>query len=131
MALEAIGIRAKLAPEKQHRLYAISCNNLANLYKDMGQFEKAAALYIEAKDIRAKIKPEKLHASYAETTNALAGLYYQMGEPEKAEALYFEVKKIRENNNGTQSFEYAQILNNLSLLYLDGHMIDKAEPLAF
>ena len=131
LALEAIAIRAKIAPEKQNRLYAISCNNLANLYKDMGQFEKAATLYIEAKDIRAKLKPERQHALYAETTNALAGLYYQMGEPEKAETLYFEVKKIREDISGTNSSEYAQVLNNIALLYLDGHMLDKAEPLAF
>src|SRR3982750_1749690 len=36
-------------------IYAAICNNLASLYDDVGQYEKAELLYLEAIQIREKV----------------------------------------------------------------------------
>src|SRR4051795_4246580 len=40
--------------------YAVTCNNLANLYRNMGQYKKAEPLFLEAKQIQEKVVG-KLH----------------------------------------------------------------------
>ncbi|MBK6859700.1 MAG: tetratricopeptide repeat protein [Saprospiraceae bacterium] len=51
--LEAKAIREK-AIGKEHPDYVWSLNNLALLYKDIGNYQKAEPLYLEAKAISEK-----------------------------------------------------------------------------
>jgi tetratricopeptide (TPR) repeat protein len=121
-------IREKLKPEKKHPQFAITCNNLGNIYRDLGQFEKSESLYLQAKEIRAEFEPLREHPFYAGSCNILADLYSYMNEYAKAEQLYIEAKNINSKNDDRKA--YAQSCNNLAILYLDKGEFKKAETLA-
>jgi tetratricopeptide (TPR) repeat protein len=71
--LEAKSIREKVLG-KEHPDYAASLNNLANLYRDKGDYDKAEPLYLEAKSIREKVLGKE-HPDYATSMDNLAILY--------------------------------------------------------
>ena len=108
--------------------YAGICHNLALLYYDIGQYEKAEPLYLEAKQIREKVLG-KLHPDYARSCNNLAILYEEMGQYQKAESLYLEAKQIREKVLGKLNLEYANSCNNLASPYYRMGQYEKAEAL--
>ncbi|MBU3955888.1 CHAT domain-containing protein, partial [bacterium] len=101
---------------EKHPDYTISLNNLACLYKDMGNYTAAEPLFLEAKNIRKEILGEK-HPSYAISLNSLATLYMAMGNYTAAEPLYLESKNIRKEVLGEKHPSYATSLNNLAQLY--------------
>jgi len=49
---------------KKHPVYAITLNNLAATYMNMGNYAAAEPLFLEAKDIRKEVLGEK-HPDYA------------------------------------------------------------------
>ena len=51
-----------------------------------------------------------------------------MGQYNQAELFYIEVKQIREKVIGKESIDYAQVCNNLGILYTDMGQYSKAEP---
>jgi tetratricopeptide (TPR) repeat protein len=103
---EALRVRQKvLGP--QNRDTARSLNNLAALYKEMGEYAKAESLYsatririlrcVRTTLLRVDVKllgPE--HRSMAGILNNLAELYKDLGEYAKAEPLYQEALRIRQ-----------------------------------
>ncbi|MBL7822655.1 MAG: CHAT domain-containing protein [Saprospiraceae bacterium] len=113
---------------KKNLDYANSLNNLAVLYRVMGQFEKAEPLYLEYKDI-VENALGKEHPDYAWTLNNMANLYWYMGQYEKAEQLYLESKDIMKKVLGKEHPDYARSLNNLANLYMDMGQFEKAELL--
>jgi len=119
-------LEAKLGPE--HPDVATSLNNLAGLYKSMGDYEKALPLYKRALDIREKVLGTQ-HPSVATTLNNLAGLYKSMGDYEKALPLYQRALDIREKVLGTQHPFVATTLNNLAGLYYHTERYEEALPL--
>lgn len=74
---------------KEHPDYALSLDNLANLYKKTGAYTKAEPLYQEAKDIREK-SLGKEHPEYTVSVNNLAVYYTDKGHYAKAKSLYLE-----------------------------------------
>ena len=105
-----------------------SLNNLANLYKDMGQYAKAEPLYQRSLKIReSKLGPD--HPDVATSLNNLAALYADMGQYAKAEPLYQRSLKISESKLGPDHPDVATSLNNLASLYKDMGQYAKAEPL--
>ena len=125
--LESKVIRGKVQG-REHPDYAVTLNNLALLYRIMGQYDKAEPLYLEAKAIREKALGRE-HPDYASTLNGLAVLYQEMAQLDKAEPLYLESKAIREKALGREHPDYATSLNNLAALYQRMGYYDKAEPL--
>ena len=107
---------------------AVCSYNLANLYADIGQYNKAEPLYLESKQIREKLF-EKQHRDYANSCNSLANLYQNMGQYDKAETLYMESKQIREKLFGKEHRDYAASCHNLASLYNSTGKYSKAEPL--
>ncbi|MDO8368262.1 MAG: tetratricopeptide repeat protein, partial [Saprospiraceae bacterium] len=103
-------------------------NNLALLFIDMSNYEKAEPLFIESKDIRSRTLGKE-HPDYATSLNNLAILYNEMSNYEKAEPLYLEAKDIREKILGKEHPDYAGSLNNLAILYWNMGNYEKAEPL--
>ena len=93
---ESLLIETKTIVEKalgtDHPTYALSCNNLAILYYNMGIYKKAEPLYIEAKTIRENVLG-KNHSDYAISCNNLALLYQSMGNYQKAEPLIIEANQ--------------------------------------
>jgi CHAT domain-containing protein len=79
---------------KAHPGYADALNNLALLYSDWGQYEKAEPLYIEAKSIREKALG-KAHIDYADALNNIALLYWLTEKPLKVDSFFKEALAIK------------------------------------
>ena len=84
-------LEAELGPE--HPSVATSLNNLAGLYRHMGDYDKALPLFQRALDIREKVLGPQ-HPDVATSLNNLALLYRHMGDYDKALPLYQKIEKI-------------------------------------
>ncbi|WP_149988949.1 tetratricopeptide repeat protein, partial [Microcystis aeruginosa] len=78
LSQQALKIRGK-SLGTDHPDYATSLNNLAVLYKSMGQYEQALPLHQQALEIRGKSLGTD-HPDYATSLNNLAVLYKSMGQ---------------------------------------------------
>ena len=107
----------------------MSCTTLANIYTQLGQYEKAEKLYLEVKAIREEVL-KKDHPLYASSCNVLADFYYQSGEYQKAEPLYLEAREIRSHQPDKNNFDYGETCNSLGNLYLSTGELKKAESFA-
>lgn len=96
--------------------YASSLNNLAYMYENMAQYQKAKPLYIQATEIRKALLDEN-HPNYALSLNNLASLYVSMGEYENAKSLFLQALAITKKISGDYSLDYAVALSNLGNLY--------------
>ena len=103
-------------------------NKLANLYRDIGSYEKAEPLYWEALEIREKTLGKK-HLEYALNLQSLANLYQEMGLYEKAVQFHLEAKSIKENILGKEHHAYVGSLSDLADVYFKMGNYEKAEPL--
>ncbi len=126
---EALQIREKaLGPE--HPDVALSLNNLAALYDDQGQYEKAEPLFnAHSPSMRLKPSGRNNHPAVATSLNNLASHYGDQGQYEKAEPLYQRSLAIREKALGPDHPDVAISLNNLAMLYNTQGQYEKAEPL--
>jgi tetratricopeptide (TPR) repeat protein len=119
-------LEAELGPKNSS--FATSLNNLALLYKNIGDYDKALPLSQRALEIREKMLGPQ-HPDVASTLNNLALLYQDMGAYDKALPLSQRALEIREKVMGPQHPDVASTLNNLALLYQDMGAYDKALPL--
>ncbi|PAV12059.1 hypothetical protein ASJ81_07905 [Methanosarcina spelaei] len=120
-------LEAKLGPENPS--VATALNNLAGLYKRMGEYEKALQLYQRTLDIREKTLGSQ-HPDFATTLNNFAELYRQMGEYEKALSLYQKALEIDEKVLGPYHPSVATTIDNLALLYRQMGEYEKALQLS-
>src|SRR5204862_549164 len=74
----------KQALGEKHPNYAASLNNLAVLYRSMGDYARAEPLYRQALDINKQALGEK-NADYAASLYNLALLYAFMNEPTRGQ----------------------------------------------
>ncbi|MBW8048867.1 MAG: DUF3856 domain-containing protein [Cytophagales bacterium] len=96
--------------------YALTVNDLALCYHELGKYSVANTLYLQALDIY-KIQLGENHPSYAATIVNIGMVYKDMGQYIKAEKLYLQSKKIYKTTLGENHPEYALVLNNLATLY--------------
>jgi CHAT domain-containing protein/tetratricopeptide (TPR) repeat protein len=115
VAIKVLALYRKLLGDK-HPYYATGLNNLAMLYRAMGEHGKALPLCLEARRLVRQAQGEK-HPLYATSLNNLASLYQDMGEPGKALPLYLEARELRRKLLGEKHPDYASSLNNLAALY--------------
>jgi CHAT domain-containing protein len=80
---------------RNHPDIAMSFNNLGNLYKSLGDYEKAEKYYLQSLEIRQKIYSED-HPDIATSFNNLGLLYSDLGDYEKAEKYYLQSLEIRQ-----------------------------------
>jgi len=113
--LEAKDIRKNIVGVN-HSDYATSCNNLGDLYSEMGDYNKSKSFYIEAKEINNNIFGTQ-HSSYALNCSNLAQLYSKLGDFTIAEELEIAAKNVRETLFGKQHPDYALSCNNIAVLY--------------
>ena len=103
-------------------------NNLALLYKTLGDFARAELLYQRALAICENVLgPE--HRNTARSLDNLAALYQALGEFARAEPLHRRALAICEKTLGIEHPDTAQILNNLAALYEARGDSARAEPL--
>jgi tetratricopeptide (TPR) repeat protein len=113
-----------------HLVVATALNNLAGLYFEIGNYDKALPLYQRAFDIREKALGPKCPI-FGSTLNRFGLLYHYMGECEKALPLYQRALDIFENVLGPQHPIVATTLNNIAGVYLDIKDYKKALPLYY
>jgi CHAT domain-containing protein len=106
----------KQALGERHPDYALSLNNLALLYRAMGDYARAEALHRQALEIQKQALGER-HPLYATSLHNLAALYQAMGDYARAEPLYRQALEIQKQALGERHPSYATSLNNLALLY--------------
>ena len=126
-ARDVCDIRKEVLGE-ENPSYATSLNNLAYLYKTVGEFAKAESLYIQASEIRKRVLGEE-HPHYTTNLNNLAGLYKSIGDYSKAEPLYIQARDISKKALGDEHQNYVATLQNLAELYELMGEFSKAEPL--
>ncbi|MEH1809678.1 tetratricopeptide repeat protein [Nostoc sp.] len=107
---------------------ANSLNNLAGIYRAIGNYTEAEPLYKQALELRKRLLGEN-HPAFATSLNNLAGLYKSTGKYSKAELLYQQALELRKRLWGEHHADVAVSLNNLALLYDEQGRYDEAEPL--
>ena len=91
-----------------------SYNNLAILFKVQGRPDKAEELYIRCLDNRVQsVAPD--HLNMASLLKSLTTFSKVQGRPDEAEKLYIRCLL----NEQTAVLKFAQVLNNLAVLYVE------------
>lgn len=112
---------------------AIILNNKAMLYQALGQYDKAVNTMNEAITASGKA-PKKILQGKKSFDNRkfkanLATLYQVSGRYEEAERLFKELKNIFENRKQTKNAEYAGLLNQFGILYIQMEKTNEVEDL--
>jgi CHAT domain-containing protein len=123
-----VALLKEMPPQGENPAYAESLNNLALLYRDMGQYEEALPFFQQSVAIRKKALGEE-HPDYALGLNNLALLYLFMGQYEKALPLFQQALTIQKKTLGEEHPDYALSLSNLALSYREMGQYEKALPL--
>lgn len=112
---------------EKHIAVADSYNNLAELYRTHGYFEKAEPLYIKAIEITDELVeyPDKL----ARSLNNIALLYEKQRHYSEAEKSHKKALKIKINLYGEETLDVANTFNSLAELYRIQGRILEAQPL--
>jgi len=103
-------------------------NNLAILYSDQGQYERAKPLHQRALRIRlATLGPN--HPDVVNSLNDLAILYRSQGLYEHAQLLFQRTLRARLTALSFNHPDVANSLNDLAILYRSQGLYEHAEPL--
>ena len=112
---------------------AIILNNKAMLYQAIGQYDRAVDLMNQASDLsnQALKKPLQGERSFdnRKFQANLAFVYQAAKQYEKAETILLELKKISENRRQTKNAEYAALVNQLGILYIQMGKYEKVRDL--
>jgi tetratricopeptide (TPR) repeat protein len=98
--------------------FAISLNNLALLYRALGDYAKAEPLFRQGIEITRRFRGGN-HPDLPTTLSNLGVLYRSMGKYQAAEPLYREALELRRRLLGEEHPDVAMSLNNLGLLFKD------------
>jgi CHAT domain-containing protein/Flp pilus assembly protein TadD len=113
---------------------AILLNNKAMLLQAVGRYDEAKDLMqkaIQSANTTSK-KKEKAKRKTLDSRRFqinLAFIYQLSGDYAKAETTFLDTKKIFENRGQVNAPEYAGLLNQLGILYIQMGKNDKVEPL--
>lgn len=131
----ALGIYSKLSDTAQSQEnrnaaagnVAATLNNLAELYKNRGEYSRAEPLYQSALTICIKLRGEQ-NSSVANTLNNLADLYRMKGDYARAEPLFRRALAIYLKIN-PEDPDVALAMSNLAAVYAAKGDSARAEPL--
>jgi CHAT domain-containing protein/Tfp pilus assembly protein PilF len=126
-AERALEIRERLLTA-EHQDVADAIDNLAAIYLNRREIEKAEQLYRRALDIREK-SLGKDHPSNANSLSSLADVYLSRGEYKETESFNKRALDIREKSLGKDHPDTAESLNNLANAYTMQAKYMEAEPL--
>jgi tetratricopeptide (TPR) repeat protein len=111
--------------EEDDKDLATLSNNLASIYKDLGQPEKALEFQLKALKIKEEVL-DKNHPDLATSYNNLSLIYSDLGQPEKALEFQLKALKILEEVLDKNHPSLATSYNNLSGIYSDLGQPEKA-----
>ena len=109
---------------------AILLNNKAMLFQSIGRYTEAADLMKKAMASSGKAS-KKIFQSFdnRKFQANLAFIYQLSGNYVEAEKNFLEIKKVFDTKGQTGNAEYAGLLNQLGILYIQMGKTDKVEPL--
>lgn len=109
---------------------AILLNNKAMLFQAVGRYDEAAGLMKEAMKASSR-GPKKTFQSFdnRKFQANLAFIYQLSGKLPEAEATFLEIKKVFEGRKQTGNAEYAGLLNQMGILYIQMGKPEKVEEL--
>lgn len=110
--------------QDQAMTHAIILNNKAILFQSVGRYEEGAKLLEEALRLAGKLEVTKAK-NHLKFFSNLALLYQQMGKYSEAERIYQGLEKRLERGKP----EFANMLNNLAILYMVMKKDDKVEEM--
>ncbi|MEQ1678250.1 MAG: tetratricopeptide repeat protein [Chitinophagaceae bacterium] len=110
--------------QEQAMTHAIILNNKAILYQSIGRYEDGAKLLESALQLAGKLEVSKAK-NHLKFFSNLALLYQQMGKYAEAERIYQGLERRLEKGKP----EYANMLNNLAILYMVMKKDDKVEEM--
>lgn len=128
---EALELNEKVFGEGMQK--AILLNNKAMLFQAMGRYEEAVILMKQAMK-SSEVAPKKLFQGKKSFDSRkfqanLAFIYQVSGNYTEAETNFLAIKKVFENRAQVRSTEYAGLLNQLGILYIQMGKMDKVEEL--
>jgi CHAT domain-containing protein len=128
---EAISLSESVFGEGMQR--AILLNNKAMLLQTVGRYNEAADLMKKAM-VSSEVAPKKAFQGKKSFDNRkfqanLAFIYQLSGQYAEAESNFLSIKKVFENRKQTNNAEYAGLLNQLGILYIQMGKPDKVEEL--
>jgi CHAT domain-containing protein len=113
--------------------YAIVANNKAMLFQAVGRYDEAIAMMKSAVAASEKAPKKALQGKKSFDNRRfqanLAAMYHLSGKLTEAETSYLALKKVFENKGQTNNPEYAGLLNQLGILYVQMGKNDKVEEL--
>ncbi|MCH2046151.1 MAG: CHAT domain-containing protein [Saprospiraceae bacterium] len=110
----------------KHKDYAITLNNYAAFYDDLGDVDEAESAYYKAIEI---LTTNGNDVDKASSLNNLAILYKNQSRYSEAIPLYKEAIKIYEENQLTKERHYDSFVLNLAKLYINQSNIKEAQKL--
>jgi CHAT domain-containing protein len=110
--------------KKETMPHAIVLNNKAILFQSIGRYDEGAKMLEDALKIAGKFEASKAKQHLKFYSN-LALLYQQMSKYSEAERIYQGLEKRLEKGKS----EYANMLNNLAILYIVMKKDDKVEDM--
>lgn len=128
---EALELTDKVFGESMQK--AILLNNKAMLFQSMGRYDEAVELMKQAMQTAEKA-PKKFLEGKKSFDNRkfqanLAYIYQVSGNYAEAETNFLAIKKIFESRGQVRSSEYAGLLNQLGILYIQMGKTDQVEGL--
>jgi len=115
---------------EEHLNYAITLGNIASLYSELGQREKALITLEKAIRIREGAVG-RVHPRVGNAYANLAIMYEEDGREKEAEDTYLLALDILEKTSGKEDDTYTTVLGNLAELYADYGHYKKAEAMYF
>jgi CHAT domain-containing protein/tetratricopeptide (TPR) repeat protein len=115
---------------EKHGIYAACLNNLAEMYREIGDYAAAKPLYINSLGILLREVGDG-HPIYLRTLNNLALVYLSERDYANAEELLIRALTNfqRRKELGQNNLDFAQILNNLASVYTSKRDYAKAKDL--
>lgn len=123
---EALTLSDKVFGEGMQK--AILLNNKAMLFQAVGRYDEAAELMKDALKATSK-GPKKTFQSFDNRKFQvnLAFIYQLSGKLPEAEKAFLEIKKVFEDRKQTGNAEYAGLLNQMGILYIQMGKPEKVE----
>lgn len=106
--------------------YASNLNNLAELYRNTGQFEKAEKLYLKTIEIERRVFGD-INPSLAITYDNLGLLYSGADKMKEAEEYCLKSLTIKQNTFGTNNPVCSDVMASLAYIYEKTGKISEAE----
>ena len=104
------------ADETFLQFVSVLLNNLAGVYEDQGEYEKALEYYGKALEVAERVLGND-HPLTATTYNNMAGVYKAQGDYEKALEYYGKALEVAERVLGNDHPLTATMYNNMALVY--------------